>query len=146
MAISITNADVKRKCMLPASDTTYDTSIDALIAEMQPAVEFTIADSYLANTADTRLQAALKLGILEVISGEFLQQLAREMGSTEEFSIGGVTIGQIKEHGPVLIQQGAARLASFLKSMQPMMTETNISSTTKDTEPVFAADETEQVL
>ncbi|MEN6521273.1 MAG: hypothetical protein ABFD46_09015 [Armatimonadota bacterium] len=146
MAISITNADVKRKCMLPAADTTYDTSIDALIAEMQPAVEFTIADNYLADTANTRLQSALKLGILEVVSGEFLQQLAREIGSTEEFSIGGVTIGQIKEHGPVLVQQGAARLAPFLKSMQQMMAESSISSTTKDTEPVFTTDETEQDL
>lgn len=137
MSILITKADVKRKCMIPASDVTYDTSIDNLIAEMQPAVEFTVDDSYLADTANTGLQSAIKLGILEVISGEFLQQLAREMGSTEEFSIGGVTIGRIKEHGPALIQQGAARLVPFLKSVQPIIEESTISSTTKNTEPVF---------
>lgn len=146
MSINITRADVKRKCMIPAADTTYDTSLDTLIAEMQPAVEFTLADEYLADTANTRLQAVLKLGLLEVVSGEFLQQLAREMGITEEFSIGGVTIGRIKEQGPALIQQGAARLAPFLKSMQPMMSESTIVSTTKDIEPVFDTHETEQSL
>jgi len=137
MSIAITRADVKRKCMIPAADVTYDTSIDSLIAEMQPAVEFTIDDSYLVDTANTGLQAAIKLGILEVISGEFLQQLAREMGSTEEFSIAGITIGRIKEQGPALIQQGAARLAPFLKSMQPLIEESAISSTTKTADPVF---------
>lgn len=143
MAITITKAEVKRKCMIPSADTTYDSSIDSLISEMQPAVEYTVADAYLADTGNTGLQAALKLGILEIISGEFLQQLAREMGNTEEFSIGGVTIGQMKEWGPAILQQGAARLAPFLKSMQPMMSESAVASTTEDAEATFDLDETE---
>ena len=137
MAITITRADVKRKCMIPTSETAYDTSIDSLISEMQSAVEYTIADSYLSDMGDVGLQAALKLGILEIVSGEFLQQLAREFGNMEEFSVGGVTVGQMKERGPELVQQGAARLAPFLKSLQPMMAESVVSSTTSGTDPTF---------
>jgi hypothetical protein len=144
MAITITRADVKRKCMIPTSDTTYDASIDSLISEMQPAAEYTIADAYLADTGNIGLQAGLKLGVLEVISGEFLQQLARELGNMEQFSVGGVTVGEMKERGPVLVQQGAARLAPFLKSMQPMMSESEVSSTTTDVEPTFCLEEGEQ--
>jgi len=33
--------------MIPSSDTTYDSDIDSLISEMQPSIEFTIADKYL---------------------------------------------------------------------------------------------------
>jgi len=144
MAITITRADVKRKCMIPTSDTTYDASIDSLISEMQPAAEYIIADAYLADTGNIGLQAGLKLGVLEVISGEFLQQLARELGNMEQFSVGGVTVGEMKERGPVLVQQGAARLAPFLKSMQPMMSESEVSSTTTDVEPTFCLEEGEQ--
>lgn len=137
MSITITKADIKRKCMIPSADTTYDSSIDSLISEMQPAVEYTIADQYLADTGNTNLQALLKLGILEIISGEFLQQLAREMGNAEDFSVGGVSIGEIKVRGPELFIQGETRLASFLKSVQ------SISSTTQDTRPTFSLEETE---
>ena len=143
MAITITRADVKRKCMIPTSETAYDSSIDSLISEMQPAVEYTIADEYLADTGSTGLQAALKLGILEVISGEFLGQLARELGNMEQFSVGGVTVGEMKERGPELVQQGAARLVPLLKSMQLMMSGSAISSTTEDTEQTFGLEETE---
>ena len=137
MSITITKADVKRKCMIPSTDETYDSSIDSLISEMQPAVVYTIADVYLSDTGNTNLQALLQLGVLEIISGEFLQQLAREMGNTEEFSVGGVTIGEMKEHGSVLIQQGASRLAPFIASIQPMMSDSGIAGTTEDVEPVF---------
>jgi hypothetical protein len=137
LSITIARADVKRKAMIPTSDTGYDTMVDSLITEMQPAVEYTLADTYLTDTTNTGLQAALKLGILEIISGELLQQLAREFGGTEQFSVGGVTVGEMKERGPVLIQQGAARLAPFLKSAQPMISDSTVQSTTWDTEPVF---------
>jgi hypothetical protein len=142
MSITITKADVKRKCMIPSADTTYDTSIDSLISEIQPAVEYTIANAYLSDTGNASLQALLKLGMLEIISGEFLQQLAREMGNTEQFSVGGVTVGEIAERGPVLIGQGASRLAPFLKGVLPMMSDSGIASTTQDTEPTFSLEET----
>jgi hypothetical protein len=126
--------------MIPTAETSYDSMIDSLIAEMQPAVEYSVADAYLADTGNVGLQAALKLGILEVISGEFLQQLAREFGNLEEFSVGGVTIGEIKERGPSLVEQGTARLAAFQKSTQPMMCESAIQSTTRDSELAFEAE------
>ncbi len=141
MAISITKADVKRKCMIPASDTSYDGSIDALISEMQPAVEYMISEVYLTDTSDTKLQSTLKLGILEIICGELLKQLAREFGSTEQFSIAGITIGQMKEQGPDLIAQGMARLAPFAKNLLPELPESEIVSNTLNIRPVFTVRE-----
>lgn len=137
MSITITRADVKRKAMIPTSETSYDTMIDGLISEMQPATEFTLVDAYLSDTGNIGLQAALRLGLLETIAGEFLQQLAREFGNMEQFSIGGVTVGEMKERGPALVQQGTARLAPFLKGVQPMMSDSPVQSTTKGTEPFF---------
>jgi len=141
MAITITRAEVKRKCMIASGETTYDSDIDNLISEMQPAIEYTIADCYLSETGDARLQAALKLGMLEIISGEFLEQLCRELGATEEFEVGSITIGERKERGQALILQGAARLAPFLKSMQPSQSETAAQSTTLEAERAFGLSE-----
>ena len=79
MAITITRADVKRKCMIATSDTTYDSAIDSLISEMQPALEYGIAPEYVADTGNTGLQATLKLGILEnkVLQPEQIDRLAK---------------------------------------------------------------------
>jgi hypothetical protein len=142
MAITITRADVKRKCMIPTSDTTYDSAIDSSIAEMQPAIEHSIADEYLSNTGDTDLQAALKLGILELISAEFLEQMTREAGAAEQFAIGGLTIGERKERGADLRTRGTARLDPYLKAMLPMMSESDAKSTTLDAESAFDEEET----
>ncbi len=139
MSITITTADVKRKAMVTTTD--YDTSIAALIAEMQPALEYSIADSYLAATTDTNLQATLKLGILEMMTGEFLEQLRREAGAAEQIAVAGVTIGAAVQTGIELIQQGATRLAPYLKSALPMMSENLPAATTEDTDPVFSTDE-----
>lgn len=139
MAITISAADVKRKAMIATSD--YDSAISALIAEMQPALEHSISPEHLANTADTNLQAVLKLGMLEIITGEFLEQLAREPGATEAFSVAGLSIGETARRGVDLIQQGATRLAPFLRGMLPMMCECGTSSSTKDANTVFSVDE-----
>ena len=132
MAITITRADVKRKCMIATSDTTYDSAIDSLISEMQPALEYGIADQHLADTGNTGLQATLKLGMLEIISGETLEQICREVGASEEFTISGLTLGERKERGSALIQQGTERLVPYLKS------GSDIASTTEDAERVMA--------
>jgi hypothetical protein len=138
MAITITAADVKRKAMIDS--TTYDTSITSLITEMQAPLQYSIADAYL-NSSDTNLQATLKLGILEIIAGEFLEQLRREAGASEEFSAGGISIGSSSVRGVDLIQQGASRLAPYLKSTLPMMSESTADSTTLDTDTLFSIDE-----
>lgn len=141
MAITIAVADIKRKAMINSSETTYDSAITSLIAEMQGPIEYSIADNYLGATSNTNLQATLKLGILEIIAGEFLEQLRREFGSVEEASIAGVTIGADTVRGVDLVQQGATRLAPFLKSALPMMTDSASTSSTADVEPVFSADQ-----
>lgn len=141
MAISITVDEVKRKAMIDASDETYDDAIEDLIDEMQPALEYSIADEYLNDTSDANLQAALKLGMLEIVTGEFVEQLRRRLGAAEEFSIAGVSIGAGQQRGVDLIQQGAGRLAPFLKSALPSAVDAASSSTTEDAEKVFSKQE-----
>ncbi len=139
MAITITRAEVKRKCMIPAADTTYDFDIDALVAEMQPSIEYAIADEYLSDTGNTRLQATLKLGILEIVSGEFLQQLNREAGASEDISAGGITIGARRDYGAALAAQGAERLRPYMKAAQ-QVDDTGIASTTLGAARTFTGD------
>jgi len=127
--------------MIDTSDTTYDNAITTLISEMQSPLEYSIAESYFNDTSNSKLQATLKLGILELITGEFMEQLRREVGNTEEFSIAGLSIGQIAQKGVDLIQQGATRLAPYLKSTLPMMSDTACSSTSIDSETAFSVDE-----
>ncbi|MHB1001903.1 MAG: hypothetical protein ACYC27_21900 [Armatimonadota bacterium] len=139
MAISITKADIKRKCRIPASDIAYDSDIDSLIAEMQPSIEYTIAETYIDDTANTRLQSILKLGILEILSGEFLQQLSREVGVSEAVTIGSITIGAAPDQGAKLIAQGTSRLLPFRKAIDGMSSEIGISSTTAQSDRIFTS-------
>jgi hypothetical protein len=140
MAITITTAEVKRKAMIPSSETEYDSAISALITEMQAPLEYSVADVYLNDTTE-KLQATLKLGMLEIITGEFLEQLRRELGSVEQFTVAGLAMGESPQRGVDLIQQGATRLAPYLKSALPMMSENLPASTTVDDETVFSVEE-----
>jgi len=141
MAIYVTTADIKRKAGIDAANTAYDSSIASLISEMQGPLEYSIANSYLTDTSNVGLQATLKLGITEMITGEFIEQLRREMGASEEFSIAGLSVGASAAAGVELIQQGATRLAPYLKSALPMMSETGCASSTENAEMAFSADE-----
>jgi len=130
MAILITLADVKRKAGIDSTNTDYDSAISSLISEMQGPLEYSIADCYLNDTTNTNLQATLRLGILEMIAGEFAEQLRREPGGSEQFGIAGLTMGPAGVTGVELIQQGATRLAPYLKAALPMMADTaSVSST-----------------
>lgn len=140
MAITVTKAEVKRKCMIPTADTTYDSEIDALISEMQPGIEFTIAEVYLEDTGNAGLQAVLKLGIVEIISGEFIRQLYREAGAAEEVKIGGVTIGARPEHGKALMEQGTARLRPFCRVIEGLSDDAAITSTSAYVDRTFNDD------
>ena len=128
MAITITKADVKRKLMIASADTSYDSAIDSLISETQPAIEYSIDPSYLADST-TGLQATLKLGILEVICGEFLAQMLREVGASEEFSMAGLSLGPRNERGVELLQQGAERLSPYLQAQEEEAQVQTLSST-----------------
>ena len=140
MAISISLAEVKRKCMIPAGDTSHDSSIDALIAEMQPGIEYGIDDVYLNDSENAKLQAAIKLGILEIISGEFLQQVMREPGASGSISIGGISIGEPAQNGPKLVAQGVERLKPFLKQTIASGEVSQMLSTTSDSGRTFTGD------
>jgi hypothetical protein len=141
MAITIARDDVKRKCMIPTENTSYDSHIDSLISEMQPGIEYTIADVFLNNVSDSALQSTLSLGVLEIISGEFLEQLSREPGASEAFEIAGVTLGERKEKGQLLKAQGQARLAPFLRAAPAMMDDSRVLSTSLDSERHFTFEE-----
>lgn len=139
MAITITTAEVKRKCMI--TDSTHDASIASLISEMQPVLEHSIVDIYLNDTGNTGLQATLKLGMLEIVSGEFLEQLKREIGATCEISTAGLSLGEEPRTGADLIQQGATRLAPYMKAEPPMMSESLVISNTSESDTVFSTEE-----
>lgn len=138
MSISITVADVKRKAGIDSANTTYDSAITSLIAEMQPPLEYSIADCYLGDTSNTKLQATLKLGMLEMIAGEIVEQLRRELGGSEQFGIAGLTMGPSAATGVELVQQGATRLAPYLKAALPMMSESAPANSTIDRDPTFS--------
>jgi hypothetical protein len=142
VSITILKADIKRKCRITSSDTSYDTDIDALIAETQPGIEYTISDKYINDTGNIKLQGILKLGMLEIISGEFLQQLARADGSGS-ISIGGISIGAAPDHGAALIIQGNTRLQPFRKAIDGMSGEASVQSSSSDRELQFGAENTE---
>ena len=136
MSISITAADIKRKVMIASADTSHDSDISALISEMQPVIELEISAEYLADTSNAGLQALLKLGIIELIAGEFLEQLMRASGAGETFAAAGITIGPALRTGPDLVAQGRNRLAPYLAVSQDAG-----SSSTTEIEPMFNTEE-----
>ncbi|MCC7433426.1 MAG: hypothetical protein IT363_01990 [Methanoregulaceae archaeon] len=73
MPITITRTRVKEKCNI--SVTTYDATIDNLIAEFTPVIETTLQSAALD---DSGLSATLTLGATEVVCGELLAQLRRQ--------------------------------------------------------------------
>ncbi|GIV20998.1 MAG: hypothetical protein KatS3mg023_2749 [Armatimonadota bacterium] len=116
MAIVVTRDAVKRTAAV--SSGTYDAQIDALIADLVPVIEYTLASDALADSA---LEAVLSRGATEIIAGEFLAQRLREEGATEAFEAGGVRVGESPSsrtdwgdpYG--LMERGWARLMPFLK-------------------------------
>lgn len=113
MAIVVAREDIKRKCQI--SDSSMDSAIDALIAEMVPALESSLAPEAIAST-DTGVLAAVKLGVTELICSELLAQRSREPGFAEEFQVGGIRVGQFWERGKQLAELGNARLAPFRRA------------------------------
>lgn len=126
MSLVISRDDVKRKCMVAATDSTHNDAVDALIAEMAPAIEYTLDPVFLNNTDDEDLQALLSLGALELVAAEFLAQRAREPGFSEDMQVGGIRVGQAWERGKALYEQGTMRLAPFRKSFGPSQGESLI--------------------
>jgi hypothetical protein len=114
--LSVSRAAVKRKLRLTTNE--YDAEIDALIAEMLPALRYAIEPSYL-NTSDPDLLATLNLGALEVVAGEMAATLYRELGAWTGFRIGWLQVQPPALREPAdptgLKAQGYARLKPFVK-------------------------------
>jgi hypothetical protein len=114
--LTVSRAAVKRKLRLTTNE--YDAEIDALIAEMLPALRYAIEPSYL-NTSDADLLATLNLGALEIIAGEMGATLYRELGAWTGFRIGWLQVLPPALRNPAdptrLKAQGYARLKPFLK-------------------------------
>ncbi len=114
MPITITRARVKEKCSI--SDTAYDTTIDNLILELTPVLEFLIEPSALASS-DPGLQATLNLAATEVACGELLTQRNRESGASEAIAFEGIKISPTDTKlAQAIIGQGYARLEPYFKA------------------------------
>lgn len=114
--LTVSRAAVKRKLRL--TSTLYDAGIDALIAEMVPALRYAIEPSYL-NTTDPDLLATLNLGALEIVAGEMAAAFYRELGVWAGFRMGWLQVLPPAPRDPAdptgLKAQGYARLKPFLK-------------------------------
>jgi hypothetical protein len=114
MALSVTRARVKEKCGVTGS--TYDATIDSLISEIVPTVEFAVRPEHLADTANSGLQATLNLSAAELVCAEFLEQLWREPGAAEAAVLGELSL--TPSDAPAKALRGSAwrRLRPYLKS------------------------------
>lgn len=134
MALSVTKETVKRKCRISAAD--FDAEIQATIDEQLPAIEFAIEPSFVADVGNAGLQATLNLGAAEIVSGEFLAQVFREPGASEELDFYDIRFGyrnlQFADATVIdpfgLKAQGWLRLSPYLKAEIAMkaQTDTNI--------------------
>jgi len=120
--LTITTAQLKRLCALPAGDTDPDDALAALIASEQPVHEYALDPAVLtASLGDTGLLATLTLGVAERMAGSYLEQTSRARGATDDFQIGGLHVTASRTDGLAtlggrLAAQGLARLAPFARA------------------------------
>jgi hypothetical protein len=112
MSLTVTRARVKEKCGV--STTTYDTSIDDLILELVPVLEYQISAQALADSG-TGVIATLDLAATEIVCAEFLAERFRELGSTDSVTIGDVRLVP-RDGSDELRRRGYDRLRPFLRS------------------------------
>jgi hypothetical protein len=129
MAISISRSRVKEKCSV--TGTSFDATIDNLIAELVPVIEHAIKPEHIADTGNSGLQDTLELGMTEIVCGEFLEQLARAPGAMER-----VRLGDFELWPPTpadwqaalsVKDTGWARLKPYLRS-EPFRPSSGVSS------------------
>ncbi|MBP5092497.1 MAG: hypothetical protein J6332_00425 [Abditibacteriota bacterium] len=124
MAVTVSAADVKRKAMITGGE--QDSRVNALIAESLPAICALIDEMWL-ESENPNIIAALNLGALEIITGELLEELSREAGASEDFSLPGFTLGAAKVTGDKLITRGRERLKPYLARIPDESTRSLIS-------------------
>jgi len=113
MSLSVTRARVKEKCGIAV--TTYDSTIDNLIAELVPVIQYAIRDEHLADAGNAPLQATLNLGATEIVAAEFLDQLAREPGTFDTVVLEGFELRPSAAPIAWLRGRALARLRPFSK-------------------------------
>lgn len=126
MSLTVTRARVKEKCGI--ADTTYDSTIDNLIAEVTPAIEFAIRDLHLADVGSANLQATLSLGATEIVCGEFLDQIARSPGASEILTVGAISMAPNDAPARQIKASGWRRLRPFLKPDPSAMAASGVVS------------------
>jgi hypothetical protein len=100
---------VKEKCGIAVTD--YDTTIDNLIAEQLPAIEYSVRPEHISD-GNAGLQATLNLAAAEIVCGEFLAQLGRTPGYLDRLRLGDLEIWPARSG---LTESGWSRLHPFLK-------------------------------
>lgn len=113
MSITISRNRVKEKCSI--SVTTYDTTIDNLIAEMGPVITYALRPEFANGELDSGLQATLDLGSTEIVCGEIMAQIFREPGAIEGGVFGSLQVYSLKQDPNLMIAAGWARLRPFLR-------------------------------
>jgi hypothetical protein len=131
MAITVTRARVKEKCSLTVA--TYDASIDALLLEFLPAIEFSVRPEVLASS-EAGVVATLNLAAAEIVAGEVMAQLLRIQGATGVFGLGELAqrpafVDLADPFG--LAKQGWKRLAPFVKALPKQAASGGISTASK---------------
>ena len=116
MSLVVTSSKVKDRAGITGS--AYDSKISSLITDWVASLEFAIEAAFINDTGNTGLQATLNLGATEMVTGEFLSQLAREPGGSEGLFFGWLEVRPAFRdlNDPFgLKAQGALRLQPYLK-------------------------------
>ena len=117
--LPITSADLKPLLALQITDTAFDAALAELLTTAQAAIEYMLDPAVLAASAgNAGLGALLKLGVAEMLAGEFLRRQARALGATDDFHIGPLTVSASKtdnqaQLGERLVLLGLKRLEPF---------------------------------
>ena len=105
---------------LKLDPTEHEGNIDALIAEMLPLISLKIETEYL-ETADANIQSILNLGATEIVTGEYLKEMANSEEDSDSFTAGIVKVGENKavqnrgKRANEWIESGWSKLKDYLK-------------------------------
>lgn len=112
MALSVSRARVKEKCGIANAD--FDDTIDNLILEITPVVEQLIRADALDDPA-VGVQSTLTLAATEIVTAEFLLQIARAPGAAETICMGNLRLEPNIEPARRMLASGYDRLVPYLQ-------------------------------
>lgn len=127
MVLPVTLAQVKLLCGI--GDTSQDTAITAMLALVQPALEYALDPAILTNSgSDTGLSATLVLGVAEAIAGTYLQTATldpltppvQQLFRISTLEVSTKPLMDASKTGAALAALGLARLAPFSRSARAL--------------------------